>query len=99
MKTLLEELEASGERCTPGFRSAFWALEKRIAELEVLVHTQAEEIRELKRRLKQNSATSSLPPSSDPPDRKVHRRKRRSKRRRGAQPGHEPHQRRLLPEE
>jgi transposase len=99
MKHLLEELEASGERCTPGFRSAFLALQTRVVELEALVYAQAEEIRELKRRLKQNSANSSLPPSSDPPDRKVVRRKKKSGRRRGAQPGHEAHQRRLLPEE
>lgn len=99
MKSLLEPLEAEGESCTPKMRSAFRALEARVAELEALVRSQAEEIRELKRRLKQNSANSSLPPSSDLPDRKPQRRKKKSGRRRGAQPGHEAHRRRLLPEE
>ena len=97
MASLLELLEAAGERCTPEFRSAFRALEARVAELEALVRAQAAEIQELKRQLKRYSGNSSLPPSSDPPYRKQRRQKKRSGRRRGAQPGHDPHQRTLLP--
>ena len=67
MKSLLEHLEAAGEYCTPQIRAAFLALEARLAELEARVRSQAEEIEELKRRLKQNSSNSSLPPSQDPP--------------------------------
>lgn len=100
MASLLEHLVAAGESCTPGLRSAFLALEKRVAELEALVHAQADEISELRRRLKRSSLNSSLPPSSDPPHLKRARQKKgKSGRRRGAQPGHEPHQRSLLPRE
>jgi hypothetical protein len=42
MKHLLEELEASGERCTPEFRSAFLALQRRVVELEALAHPPAD---------------------------------------------------------
>jgi transposase len=99
MKSLLEHLEAAGESCTPQIRSAFFALEARLAELEALVRAQAQEIRELKRRLNQNSMNSSLPPSSDPPFLKPAKPKKPSGRRRGGQSGHEPHQRTLLPPE
>jgi transposase len=55
---------------------------------------------ELERRLAQNSANSSRPPSSDlpgnPPPPKP---SRKSKRQPGAQPGHAPHWRALIPEE
>jgi uncharacterized protein YicC (UPF0701 family) len=61
MKSLLEHLEAEGEVLSPKLRSALRALEARVGELEALVRSQAEEIRELRRRLKQNLATSSLP--------------------------------------
>jgi transposase len=76
--------------------AAFLALEARLAEMEARVREQAAEIQELKRQLKQNSRNSSLPPSSDPPYVK-RRPKKKSGRKRGAQPGHEPHQRSLLP--
>lgn len=98
MANLLEHLEAAGEQCTPALRSAFLALEARVAELEALVLSQAEEIRELKRQLRRHSGNSSLPPSSDPPHLKQGKEKKGSDRRRGAQPGHDPHQRSLLPE-
>lgn len=99
MKTLLEHLEAEGEVFSPKLRSAFRTLERRVAELEALVRSQAEEIRELRRQVKQNSSNSSLPPSSDLPHQKPARQKKKSGRRRGAQPGHEPHQRRRVPPE
>lgn len=53
----------------------------------------------LERRLGMNSSNSSKPPSSDPPGTKKARRKKKkkSKRKRGAQPGHEPHHRSLIP--
>jgi transposase len=90
--SLLEAREAAGERCTPGIRAAFLAMEARLAEMEARVREQAAEIQELKRQLRQNSRNSSLPPSSDPPYVK-RRPKKKSGRKRGAQPGHEPHQR------
>ena len=54
-------------------------------------------VAELERRLGLNSSNSSKPPSSDPPGKKKRRRKKKSKRKRGAQPGHESHQRSLVP--
>jgi transposase len=96
MTSLLEHLEAAGERCTPQIRAAFLALESRLAELEARLYAQAEEIEELKRRLKLNSTNSSLPPSQDPPHFSRPSTKKPTGRRRGAQPGHEPHQCSLL---
>ena len=47
-----------------------------------------------------DSASSSKPPSSDTPEQRARRRKKpRSKRSRGAQPGHQKHERALLPED
>ena len=54
---------------------------------------------ELERRLAQNSSNSSRPPSSDLPGNPPPAgRSRKSKRKPGAQPGHPPHWRALLPE-
>ena len=62
------------------------ALKQRIAEIE--------------RRLGMNSDNSSKPPSSDPPDKKARRgKKKKSKKKRGAQPGHKPQNRSLVPVE
>ena len=56
-------------------------------------------IDELERRLAQNSANSSRPPSTDPPHHPPPPKPpRKSKRKRGAQPGHPPQWRALLPE-
>lgn len=68
---------------------------KQIAILEA-------KVAELERRLGLNSSNSSKPPSSDPPGAKGSRRKKRKKkkkRKQGAQPGHEPKHRDLLPVE
>src|SRR5215469_614686 len=68
------------------------ALQNHIVKLETRVE-------ELERRLAQNSANSSRPPSTDlpsnPPPPKP---QRKSKRSRGAQPGHRPQWRVLLPD-
>ena len=62
------------------------ALKQRVAELE--------------RRLCMNSDNSSKPPSSDPPGKKARRgKKKKSKKKRGAQPGHKPQNRSLVPVE
>jgi transposase len=67
------------------------ALKKRITMLE-------KRIEELERLLGTNSRNSSKPPSSDPPGISVALPKRRSKKR-GPRKGHEPHLRKLLPQE
>jgi len=54
-------------------------------------------IEELEHRLNQNSHNSSRPPSSDPPNVARLPKKRRSGRKPGGQPGHEGHQRILVP--
>jgi transposase len=58
-----------------------------------------ERVMELEARLAQNSTNSSRPPSADPPDTPAPPPRPPTGRKRGAQPGHPPHQRRLLPPE
>ncbi len=66
-------------------------LERENAELK-------KRIEELERLLGMNSKNSSKPPSSDPPGIAIVKPKRRHKKR-GAQKGHQPHLRELLPPE
>jgi len=54
-------------------------------------------VEELERRLGMNSSNSSKPPSTDSPQTKKNSRKKKSKRKRGGQPGHEGHNRDLVP--
>jgi transposase len=54
-------------------------------------------VEELERRLGQNSQNSSKPPSSDPPDLPKPPKRKPSGRKPGGQPGHEGHQRALVP--
>lgn len=56
-------------------------------------------VRELEARLNQNSSNSSRPPSSDMPGTRPAQPKAPSGKKRGGQPGHEGHQRTLLPPE
>jgi transposase len=67
-------------------------LQRRVAELEALV-------RDLQVRLGINASNSSLPPSANPPGAPAPVQKKKSKRQRGAQPGHPPHLRQLVPPE
>lgn len=73
------------------------------ALLALLGHLQTEltdlrqQVADLNARLGQNSQNSSKPPSSDAPSVKRPPPREPSGRRRGAQPGHEPHRRPLLP--
>lgn len=67
-------------------------LEQRVADLETLV-------RDLLARLRTNAANSSLPPSANPLDAPKPVIKKKSRRRPGAQPGHPPHLKQLLPPE
>lgn len=67
-------------------------LERRIAELEVLV-------RDLLSRLGNNSSNSSVPPSANPLDAPKPVPKKPSGRKPGGQPGHAPHLKQLLPPE
>jgi len=89
--------------------------DQRIADLEAIVEAQRHEICEivelkaalkaaleriavLEERLNRNSRNSSKPPSSDPPWQKPSK-GHHSKRKHGAQPGHEKHERQLVPAE
>jgi transposase len=63
------------------------------------VDAQRCELTELKTRLKQDSTNSSKPPSSDPPTTKPVPRTEPSGRKRGGQPGHDKHERTLVPPE
>jgi transposase len=71
-----------------------------IAEVKAALQKALARIAELEERLARNSSNSSKPPSSDTPEQ---RRNRPSGaptgRKRGAQPGHKPHKRSLLPPE
>jgi transposase len=58
-----------------------------------------ERVTDLEARLAQNSTNSSRPPSSDPPETPAPPPQPPSGRRRGAQPGHPPAQRQMLPSE
>ena len=78
------------------------AKDARIAELEQRVAELSARLAELAEKLGQNSINSHRPPSSDSPAVRGQRRgkgKSKSKRKRGAQPGHRPAQRGLLPPE
>jgi transposase len=84
-------------------------LEEALGVIEVLLRIIAEQqeqivalqarVTELERRLGQNSQNSSRPPSSDTPGRVRPAPRPRSGRRPGGQPGHEGHQRMLVPAE
>ncbi|WP_095991971.1 IS66 family transposase [Cystobacter fuscus] len=74
------------------------ARDARIAELEAQVKALTRRVAELEAQLRRNSTNSSKPPSSDPPG--VRRPPREpTGRRAGGQPGHEFHERELLPPE
>jgi transposase len=68
------------------------ALRRRVQELEA-------QVRELEARLGQHSGNSSRPPSTDPPGTPPPARPARTGRKRGGQPGHEKHERPLVPPE
>ena len=70
---------------TPAVRAFVLSLLERIAKLEA--------------RLGMNPQNSSLPPSTQHPHARPQARKRKSKRKRGGQPGHEKHERELIPVE
>jgi transposase len=70
----------------------------RIAQLLASVEALTRRVAELEARLGQNSTNSSKPPSSDPPGTKRTVRPPKG-RRPGGQPGHEHHERQLLPPE
>lgn len=73
-----------------GLREENTQLKATIKKLEARVD-------ELERRLGQNSRNSSKPPSSDPPDLPKPPKRKPSGRKPGGQPGHEGHQRALVP--
>jgi transposase len=78
-------------RQTPEARAIIRLLLAKIAKLE-------SQIEELRRQMKvKTPQNSSLPPSTQHPHAKPQRKKRKSKKKRGGQPGHEKHQRPLIP--
>ena len=94
----VEQLEHAGEVLSPAVRAAIRMLEAQLGVALARVAELEGRIRELERRLGQNSSTSHRPPSQDPPG-VARSAKKRSGRKRGAQPGHERRQRELLPTE
>ncbi len=94
----VERLAQTGEVLSPGVRAAILALEEENQRLRAELARALARIEDLERRLGRNSTNSSLPPSQDPPG-TARAAKPKSSRRRGAQPGHEPHRRSLVPAE
>ncbi len=88
---LREQNKKAGERI-----ASLW---EENAELRALIQKLEARIEELERRLGQNSGNSSKPPSSDPPELPRPPKRKPSGRKPGGQPGHEGHQRALLPPE
>jgi transposase len=82
-------------------------LEERLARLEAIIAARDAEIErlrarveELERKLGENSQNSNKPPSSDSPaDRQARKKAAGGGRKPGGQPGHEPHNRKVLPPE
>jgi transposase len=70
-----------------------------VSELEEKLEVAIARIAKLEEKTRQHSSNSSRPPSSDPPDTPPRKRRKRSGRRRGGQPGHQGHNRPLLPVE
>ena len=81
----------------PEARALILALRGEVAELQAKVHSLEQLVHELQDRLNQDSTNSSRPPSTDPPTVKRRPPRPASGRRSGGQPGHERHQRPLLP--
>src|SRR5262245_853986 len=75
------------------------ARDQRIAALEEEVRQLRDELRQLKAALGRHAGNSSLPPSANPPQAPPPVVKPKTGRRPGAQPGHPPHLRLLLPPE
>lgn len=75
-------------------------LQDEVDSLKAQLTFMQKRVTELERRLAQNSANSSKPPSSDPPhNTPPPKTTGKSKRKPGAQPGHKPHWRELIPED
>ena len=72
-------------------------LEALVGGLQTQVQTLHAQVTELQVLIGQTSQNSSRPPSSDPPDAPARAQRPASGRKRGAQPGHERHERKLLP--
>lgn len=70
-----------------------------IAALTATVEAQRRQLEELTALIKQNSSNSSKPPSLDTPSAPPSRPRKRSGRKRGGQPGHDKHERKLVPPE
>ena len=73
------------------------AVEGAIPALQAQIETLQAQVSELQARTRQNSRNSSHPPSSDPPDAPLRPKRKPSRRKRGGQPGHQRHERALLP--
>src|SRR5690606_2152760 len=69
------------------------------AESQAIIRVLLAKLAELEARLNQTPRNSSLPPSSEHPHAKLPPGKPKSNKRRGGQPGHEKHERALIPVE
>ena len=81
----------------PEARAAILTLQAEVAELQNKVQALQLQVQDLRGQLNENSTNSSRPPSTDPPTVKRRPPEPPSGRLRGGQPGHELHQRALLP--
>lgn len=95
----LTDTVAALEERIRGLEETVRRQEQTVRRQEQTVRRQEQTIRELKAQLARNSSNSSRPPSSDPPENKPKKRRKPSGRKRGAQPGHPPQGRELLPPE
>src|SRR5450756_3088684 len=68
-----------------------------ISAMQAQLQTLQAQVTELQARIGQTSQNSSRPPSSDPPSAPPRSQRRASGRKRGGQPGHQRHERPLLP--
>jgi len=85
-------------RQPPEAQAIIRLLLSRIAELEAQVERLTARIEELERQVQgKTPQNSSLPPSTQHPHARPQPPKRKSKRKRGGQPGHEKHERPLIP--
>jgi transposase len=100
METIEHPLpSAIWETLHPAARALILLQQQRIAQLAAQLAALPARVEHLEARLGQNSHNSSRPPSSDAPPPPPRRPPRPTGRTRGGQPGHEAHQRLLLPPE
>lgn len=94
----VENFEGIGEVTQEDWDATPEPIRRLNAQLLLTVEALRLRVSDLEEKLRTNSTNSSLPPSTDRPAPRNREERRRSKRKRGGQPGHEGHQRELVPE-